>query len=517
MANKDLHSLRFPGLADRFVIKGFSDNAKTALLNCFEHVAWTDVHGAEYVTALENALYENDITGITAVYTQSGTVYDTDTLNSLKSDLVVTATYSDSSTQTVTDYTLSGTLTAGTSTITVSYGGYDTTFTVTVTHQAGVYAVTNTLTGCTNSNSATSVTENASYSATISASSGYTLTGATVSITMGGTDITSTAYSNGTISIASVTGALVISVAAVAVTLSSISAVYTQSGTVYDTDSLDSLKSDLVVTATYSDSSTATVAAANYTLSGTLTAGTSTITVSYSGKTTTFTVTVTESPYTLYDYIQRITAGTGVNVSTPVAGTILVSGLGDLNALSYKYRYKTASGYDTSNSGVALFGGRSVSGSSSSVAFYVSKGEKASTMNHGVDFLLDETLSVGSIHTVELVTGASSPSTFSVDETYTDNIAWTNSNVVNVPFAIFVNKVSTATNNQSLTVKVQLGAIEIKNASGNSVATLVPAVRKADDVIGMYDTVNDNFYTTSTASYATIGNSGCVYEVGSWS
>lgn len=75
--------------------------------------------------------------------------------------------------------------------------------------------------------------------------------------------------------------------------LESISAVYTQSGTVYDIDSLDSLKADLVVTATYSDSTTETVPSTDYTLSGTLEAGTSTITVSYSGKTTTFSVTVT--------------------------------------------------------------------------------------------------------------------------------------------------------------------------------------------------------------------------------
>ena len=73
-------------------------------------------------------------------------------------------------------------------------------------------------------------------------------------------------------------------------TLTSISAVYTQSGTVYPTDSLDSLKTDLVVTAHYDDQSTATVT--SYTLSGTLTVGTSTITVSYDGKTTTFSVTV---------------------------------------------------------------------------------------------------------------------------------------------------------------------------------------------------------------------------------
>ena len=75
-------------------------------------------------------------------------------------------------------------------------------------------------------------------------------------------------------------------------TVSSISAVYTQSGTVYDTDTLDSLKTDLVVTALYADGSTAIVPSANYTLSGTLEAGTSVITISYGGKTTTFNVNV---------------------------------------------------------------------------------------------------------------------------------------------------------------------------------------------------------------------------------
>lgn len=74
-------------------------------------------------------------------------------------------------------------------------------------------------------------------------------------------------------------------------TISSISAVYTQGDTVvYPTTSLDSLKSNLVVTANYTNSTSTTVT--GYTLSGTLTEGTSTITVTYSGKTTTFTVNV---------------------------------------------------------------------------------------------------------------------------------------------------------------------------------------------------------------------------------
>ena len=80
-------------------------------------------------------------TGITATYTQSGTVYDSDTLDSLKTDLVVTASWSNGTTSTLadTDYTLSGTLTEGTSTITVAYGGKTATFDVAVTHNGGIY------------------------------------------------------------------------------------------------------------------------------------------------------------------------------------------------------------------------------------------------------------------------------------------------------------------------------------------------------------------------------------------
>lgn len=113
-----------------------SDDVKQALLACFENVTWIGNDGQDYYDALELALYPPaELVSISAVYTQSGTVYDTDTLDSLKSDLVVTAHMSDSTTQTVTTYTLSGTLVEGTSTITVSYDGKTATFNVTVTHE----------------------------------------------------------------------------------------------------------------------------------------------------------------------------------------------------------------------------------------------------------------------------------------------------------------------------------------------------------------------------------------------
>ena len=66
------------------------------------------------------------------------------------------------------------------------------------------FSINNTLTNCRNNNSSTSISYGSSYSATITANSNHELSNITV--TMGGTDITSTAYSNGNISISSVTG-----------------------------------------------------------------------------------------------------------------------------------------------------------------------------------------------------------------------------------------------------------------------------------------------------------------------
>lgn len=70
------------------------------------------------------------------------------------------------------------------------------------------YTITNNLTHCTNTNSSTSINENDSYSATITPDTNYKLSNA--AITMGGTDITNTAYSNGTIFIEHITGNVII-------------------------------------------------------------------------------------------------------------------------------------------------------------------------------------------------------------------------------------------------------------------------------------------------------------------
>lgn len=114
---------------------GLTDEAKQALLDCFNHVAWDDDNGLNYYNSLHDALYPpENVASISAVFAQGqNIIHDTDSLNTLRQYLTVTATFEDQATQTVTAYTLSGTLAVGTSTVTVSYGGKTTTFTVTVT------------------------------------------------------------------------------------------------------------------------------------------------------------------------------------------------------------------------------------------------------------------------------------------------------------------------------------------------------------------------------------------------
>lgn len=74
------------------------------------------------------------------------------------------------------------------------------------------YSVTNHLTNCTNGNTVANVLEGVSYSAVISPASGYE--NPAVTVTMGGAEITSSVVSGGNISIAEVTGDIIITATA---------------------------------------------------------------------------------------------------------------------------------------------------------------------------------------------------------------------------------------------------------------------------------------------------------------
>lgn len=89
---------------------------------------------------------------------------------------------------------------------------------VTITAVASIPSVTYTITlnliNCASSNTATSIAENASYITTLSPTGGYKKLG-TITVTMGGVDISASAVSGSTVSIPSVTGNIVITCAAV--------------------------------------------------------------------------------------------------------------------------------------------------------------------------------------------------------------------------------------------------------------------------------------------------------------
>ena len=272
-----------------------SDPAKRALLTLAQKVAYVDEHGQDYYDALYAALYPPaELLTITASFAQgSHVVYDTDSLDSLKPYLTVTGAYDDDTRRTITSYTLSGTLTEGVSTITVTAGGKTAAFTVNVTHKVaqvtGISAVFTQGSAVIYDNASLDdlkpyLVVTASYDdGTSAAVSGYTLSG---TLTAGTSTITA--------NYGGFSDTFTVTVTERPVTLISITAVFTQGqNVIHDTDSLDTLKQYLVVTAHYDDNTDTVVS--DYTLSGTLTEGTSTITANYGGQSDTFNVTVTHA------------------------------------------------------------------------------------------------------------------------------------------------------------------------------------------------------------------------------
>ena len=97
--------------------------------------------------------------------------------------------------------------------ISASYLGDDSIITVNeeikYADEANTCVIVNSLVNATTNNNAATIEKGSAYRATITANNGYNIE--SVSITMDGIDITSTAYNNGIISIGSVTGNIIIS------------------------------------------------------------------------------------------------------------------------------------------------------------------------------------------------------------------------------------------------------------------------------------------------------------------
>ena len=160
-----------------------------------------------------------------SVAANGGTVTPNSTLQLLVNNVAQTVNFTytsnqsyasvNSSTGAVTFSANSGNARSATITAKCTYNGVDYTKTATVNQNAYVapvtYTITRNLTGMVSSNTTTnSVTSGGSYTTTLSVSNGYE--NPQVTVTMGGTNITSSAYNSitGVVSISAVTGNIVI-------------------------------------------------------------------------------------------------------------------------------------------------------------------------------------------------------------------------------------------------------------------------------------------------------------------
>ena len=113
-----------------------TDEIKTALLDCFAHVAWTDDQGQDYYDALSAALNPSEYPMITAVYSPGNfKPTNIDDIYAVVPYLTVNYYAAEGSTPVVipsSSYTLSGSLSSSASTITVRYNGLSCMFNVAV-------------------------------------------------------------------------------------------------------------------------------------------------------------------------------------------------------------------------------------------------------------------------------------------------------------------------------------------------------------------------------------------------
>ena len=289
---------------------------------------------------------------------------------------------------------------------------------------------------------------------------------------------------------------------------------------IYDTDSLDTLKQYLTVTALYDDNTTGTVS--GYTLSGTLSVGTSTITVTYMEKTTTFSVAVragVPSGYTHYDYVYCPTKTTGL----PRAAFILLDTYSNVDALSWDIKFLINTGYDHSTT---LLGSRAGDANTTSTTIYVGttsshsvgQSNKLRMIARGNDqaFSTNEML-LDQVNRLIFNNTASSPSSYTLNGVET-TLEWgATQYIVSDPIGLFLNVKSATTTGLVVNKDRQIGNLRLFNLSGTCVGDYVPVKRNSDNVIGMFDRVTQAFFTSATASYSTIGNPNCLYALGNWS
>lgn len=302
-------------------------------------------------------------------------------------------------------------------------------------------------------------------------------------------------------------------------TLSSITAVFNQgSATIYDTDTLDSLKQYLTVTATYSDSTTETVT--TYTLSGTLTAGTSTITATYQGKTDTFSVTVTQhsilpSGYTQADYISSNVSGSpsaSKLTTTPYIKTGFPSV--DTDILNYTVKLVYECNFNTVT-GIPFGSRNGTSNSNTTRGCVVNLGSSDTVFNFGnttgqtalIRTATGSAISLNTKHTLIIKNGNVTLDGNTIAQTGATSAIQLSA----YKWGLFGrnnggNWAATTSGGDLSPMIGKIYEFSIKDGSDNYVLNYIPCKRDLDNTYGMYDVVSGTFLTSAIATGFIGGN-----------
>lgn len=427
------------------------------------------------------------VTGITATYNQgSSVVYPDTSLNDLKSNLTVVKLYNDGTSEHLAaeEYTLSGTLSIGTSTITAAYQSFSDTFDVIVSQMKEVTGIEATFTqGANTIYPDTPLDDLKTYlvvekeyndgTSEVLTTNQYTLSG-TLSV---GTSTITTTYS-------SFTDTFDVTVS-VRPELVSIIADYDQSGSVYQGQSLDVLKPDLLVTANYSDSSTEVVT--DYTLTGTLVEGTSTITVNYEGKTDTFDVTVTVAPpYIELNYLEGDGDAYVVTDYTPTMH----------DSMEFKYNNPT------SENNEHLIGEMNSYGSTTPQYGFATVSGTNAYYRYGTGLGNLGSVSLGEDHIIKYQYDSSTNTMgMSIDGAVKATPSISNA-TLNYPIDIFATRVgeNQTTQDADKQAKIFKGKIyyaKFWDEQGNLIRHFVGALKSATGELGILDKVTNTFYTNA--------------------
>lgn len=293
------------------------------------------------------------------------------------------------------------------------------------------------------------------------------------------------------------------------VAVESITAEFTQGArTIFSNQELNDVKKNLVVNANYSDGTSGVVD--DYSLTGELSEATSVITVSFGGATTTFNVNVTpfEIPegYTRYGYIQG--KNNSSSSTRELNSFIYLNTQEDYNALSMEVTLGEKP--NLTISGAGIMGARPASGGYYAL-YFRDNGLQASL--RGVNVTAPYPTSRAK-YTVVVDNPETSPVSMNINNGNPVTAEWTAPNVITGTMSLFNNIPHGSTAKLYINHTVRIGDIIHRKANGECVGYYTPVVY--DNKIGMYDQVSKQFYTAKTTTAVTVGNSGCLYEVGNW-